>query len=167
MYRHIESVRFAKKSWLKILFINLLWEKNTVLTEKKTSWNVRIVWLCLSVSFSTDKQTRTREALPLALLPLSTVPPKWFHKSVWRKPAGTIIPGPGGNKCRRSICFKGGCSWGAETDLSPLLTVPPRDMDTKSQSCGATHTRVYTVSTHTQSCLVRGPKPSKFPLIPI
>jgi hypothetical protein len=30
-----ESVRFAEKLWLKVLFADLLWEKNTVPAEKK------------------------------------------------------------------------------------------------------------------------------------
>jgi hypothetical protein len=32
---YIESVHFAKKPWLKVLFADLLWEKNTVPAEKK------------------------------------------------------------------------------------------------------------------------------------
>jgi hypothetical protein len=38
----IEPVRFAEKAWLKVLFANMLREKNTVLA-KKTSWKVRII----------------------------------------------------------------------------------------------------------------------------
>jgi hypothetical protein len=38
----ILSVRFAEKLWLKILFVDLLWEKNTV-PPKKTSWKIRII----------------------------------------------------------------------------------------------------------------------------
>jgi hypothetical protein len=34
--QRLEPVSFAKKPWLKILFANLLWEKNTVPTEKQT-----------------------------------------------------------------------------------------------------------------------------------
>jgi hypothetical protein len=37
-----EPVGFTEKSWLKVLFADLLWEKNTVPTEK-TRWKVRII----------------------------------------------------------------------------------------------------------------------------
>jgi hypothetical protein len=37
-----EPVHFAEKSWLKVLFADLLWEKNTV-QAKKTSWKVQII----------------------------------------------------------------------------------------------------------------------------
>jgi hypothetical protein len=32
--KKLELVRFAEKSWLKVLFTNLLWEKNTVSAKK-------------------------------------------------------------------------------------------------------------------------------------
>jgi hypothetical protein len=35
-----EPVRFAEMPWLKVLFVNLLWEKNTVSVE---SWKIRII----------------------------------------------------------------------------------------------------------------------------
>jgi hypothetical protein len=32
---YLESVRFAEKLWLKILFVDLLWEKNIVSAKKQ------------------------------------------------------------------------------------------------------------------------------------
>jgi hypothetical protein len=38
----LEHVRFTEKPWLKVLFADWLWEKNTV-SAKKTSWKLQII----------------------------------------------------------------------------------------------------------------------------
>jgi hypothetical protein len=48
------AVRFAEKPWLKILFADLLWEKNTIPTEKNKLK-------------STDYKTSEQGQLPLSL----------------------------------------------------------------------------------------------------
>jgi hypothetical protein len=40
--KYLEPVRFTEKPWLKVLFTDLLWEKNTIPAEK-TSWKVQII----------------------------------------------------------------------------------------------------------------------------
>jgi hypothetical protein len=37
-----DTIRFAEKPWMKVLFADLLWEKNIVPLEK-TCWKVRII----------------------------------------------------------------------------------------------------------------------------
>jgi hypothetical protein len=39
---NLEPVCFAEKTWLKVLFVDLLWEKNIIPTEK-ISWKIRII----------------------------------------------------------------------------------------------------------------------------
>jgi hypothetical protein len=57
-----ELVRFAEKSWLKVLFANLLWEKNIISTKKqakKYGWEDKQTWPNYAASlFSSTRRCR-------------------------------------------------------------------------------------------------------------
>jgi hypothetical protein len=53
--KKLELVRFAEKSWLKLLFANLLWEKNTISTKTTSTMPVLTLRLYLRGAYENNE----------------------------------------------------------------------------------------------------------------